>query len=181
VNTRLLVALLLLLGCNCISTNHAGRPGGGDAMITLADKSHLHAELLSVTPNDLYYLSAQRVWRCPLDELRSVRVEGYDMTAGKIVTLALFGAADVGVTVLWASAGCWQLAVPAIPLLLIGTAVALSSELPVKHRYPLTEGSRTQLALYCRYPQGLTDVQWQELLSFHRQDKFLSPGAGPKP
>lgn len=180
-NRHLAVALLLLLGCTCISTNQAVRPGGDDARITLADRASLQGELLAVTQADLYFLSAQRVWRCPLTELRNVRIEGYDMKAGKYVILALFGVADATLTVFWASTGCWPMALPAIPLLAAGAWASLNSGPRSDHRFPLTESSRSQLALYCRYPRGSSDAQWQELLSFYHQDRFLQPGESSRP
>jgi hypothetical protein len=34
---------------------------------------------------------------------------------------------------------------------------------------------RDRLRLYCRYPQGLTQDQWRELIAYHSQLDFLDP------
>jgi hypothetical protein len=171
----------LLLSCACISTNRAIRPGGDSSKITLKDRMSLGAELLAVTTTDLYFVSNRQVWRTPLADVASVRVEGYGLQVQRYVTLGLYGAADVVLSAYLASVGCWQGPVLFIPLYLVGVASSLSGIPHISFQAPLDDGTRCQLALYCRYPRSLTDAQWQELLRFYHQDTFLSPGDLLKP
>ena len=45
-------------------------------------------------------------------------------------------------------------------------------------RYEVTANGnlKEKLSLYCRYPQGLNDEQWQKLLKEAGQTEFARPG-----
>jgi hypothetical protein len=171
----------LLLSCACISTNRAIRPGGDAVRIILKNGARYHAELLAVTVADLYFLSDQHVWRSPLADSTRVRVEGYNLRTWKYVTLSAIGAVDAVIGLYSADICCLPFAFVPLPFLVGGAWWALRDEPRIDFRFPLTDSRMAQLALYCRYPQGLTDAQWQELLRFYHQDTFLSPGDLPKP
>ena len=181
VKRRAAVALLLLLGCSCISTSQAVRPGGDDAVVTLNSGVSHHVELLAVTHGDLYFLHCQHVWRCPLADLSRVRVEGYNLRTAKYVALGTSGLVDAGISVAAIALNAWPLAPIPAALFLVGACISLTSGPRTGFSGPLTDSARARLALYCRYPQGLTEEQWVELLGFFHQDGFLVPGGVPKP
>jgi len=180
-NRQTAVAFLLLLGCACISTNQAIRPGGDSGRIALKDRTSFQAELLALTSEDLYFVRDQQVWRAPLADVAGVRVEGYGLKTAKSVTLGVLGAADASLCVVLASGGCWQFSAFAIPLYVAGVWWSLSAGPRLRFRTPLDDYARCQLALYCRYPRSLTGEQWKELLSFYHQDGFVVPGGLPTP
>ena len=170
------VAFILLLGCACISTNKMVRPGGDTARIAMRDRTCGRAELLAVTPADLYYLRDERVCRAPLVDIISVHIEGRSLRTRKYVTLGVIGAADAALSAYSVFTGCWPFGVVATPVFVGGAWWALRDEPRVEFRAPLTDSAMAQLALYCRYPRSLADAQWQELLRFYHQDTFLSLG-----
>ncbi len=175
------LAMLLVLGCACISTNHAVKPGGDVARIALRNGTNFPAELLAVGQNDLYFLNNRRVWRTPLAEVTSVHVEGYSLKGAKYAVLGLFGAADVALSVFAFAQGGWPFGAIVLPLFAAGMYISTSSEPRVDFRPPLSLSSRGRLAAYCRYPNELTSTQWQELLTYYHQDRFDGPADMPRP
>jgi hypothetical protein len=175
------VALILLLGCACISTNQMVRPGGDTARITMRDRTCCKAELLALTPVDLYYLRDLRVCCAPLADIISVHIEGYSLRTWKYVTLGVVGAADAVLGVCAANMCSLPFGFVPVPFLIGGAWWALRDEPRVEFRAPLTDSAIAQLAIYCRYPRSLADAQWQELLRFYHQDTFLSFSDSPKP
>ena len=180
-NRQAVAVLLLLLGCACISSNQAIRPGGDEARIALKNGVRHNAELLAVTQTDIYFVSDQHVWRSPLADITSVHVEGYSLRTWKYVTLGVLGAADAALVWISFSNSTRDLAGVFSGLFVAGALWTLLDEPSVDFRPPLAEEAGAQLALYCRYPRSLADEQWQELLRFYHQDTFLSPGESPKP
>jgi hypothetical protein len=172
---RAAVALLLLLGSACISTKQAVRPGGDDAVVTFSSGASHRVELLAVTQDDLYCLRGQRVWRYPLADLSSVHVEGYSLRRRKLIPLGFAGVADAAIGAALIGLGVWPLAVLPAALFVVGAYTSLDSEPRTGFGGPLTDSARVRLALYCRYPRGLADRQWRELMNYCRQDEFLGP------
>jgi hypothetical protein len=179
-NRCIWAAFALLLGCACITTNQAIRPGGDEATIAFRDGTRCPAELLALTQTDLYFLRNQQVWRSPLAELSGVHVNGYGLRPAKYAVFGLFGAADLALSTYSFLTGCWPFGAITIPFLAGSVFLSRATDPPVDFRVPLGDHARSQLAPYCRYPQGLSDAQWQQLLSFYHQDQFAPPNGAPE-
>ncbi len=179
-NRCIWAAFALSLGCACVTTNQAIRPGGDEATIAFNDGTRCPAELLALTQTDLYFLRNQQVWRSPLADLSRVHVNGYGVRPAKNVALGLFGAANLALSAYsFLTSGCWPFGAITIPFYVGSVFLSRATDPPVDFGAPMGDRAKSQLALYCRYPQGLSDAQWQQLLSFYHQDQFAAPGGSP--
>lgn len=176
-----LVCLLLLL-CSCFSSVEVTKPGGDEAVVTLSDGDRVRVELLALTDTSLLYVRDNAVWRTGLADVCRVHVEGYSVRTNKmgaaVFISLLIGAVCIDMVL---HTNYWYFAVPPAVGYAYGMPMLLGQNPKVDFSSPLDTSARQQLALYCRYPQGLTDGQWQELLHFYHQDAFLQPGDLPKP
>ncbi len=180
-NTRQAVSLSLLLVCACIGTKYA-KPTGENARIVLKDGMRLNAELLAVTPDNLYLICNGRVCRSPLRDVSRVHVAGLTLIREKCLALGLIGVADA-FTAWYSTAACGQFypaaVIPAV--FAVGAASTLEAEPKVDFGQPFRPEELELLALYGRYSRGLTDAQWQELLDSYEQSDFATPGGSPGP
>jgi hypothetical protein len=180
---RLKTVLLcgILVVCACVSPVRVTKPGGDNAVVVFRQGGSARVELLAVTDSSLFFLRDNAVMRTALADISRVRVAGYSVATGKYVALGAISIVNAAFCVWVMSRGIWQFVAATVPLWGLGTWWLLSDEPRVDFRSPFDTGAREQLALYCRYPQGLTDEQWQELLRFYDQDAFLSSGDMPRP
>lgn len=171
----------ILCVCACVSPVRVTKPGGDNAVVEFRQGGMTRVELLSVTDSSLYFIRDHAVTRAALADLSHVRIEGYSIRTQKYVALGLIGLVSTVICVDMAFHSAWHFAAVTAMLWVAGTSLLLRGEPQVDFRPPLDDTVRQQLSLYCRYPQGLTDAQWQELLRFYHQGGFLSPGDLPKP
>jgi hypothetical protein len=163
------------------------KPVGDNAVVTFRPGGKATVELLAVTDSSLFFVHHAAVTRAALADVSQVSVEGYGANegygarTGKWVALGCISLVNaafcVDVIFHWA----WYFALAAVPFWVAGTRLVMRDATQLDFRPSMDESAIAQLALYCRYPQGLTDAQWQELLSFYSQDTFLSPGDEPRP
>jgi hypothetical protein len=184
--TVILCAVLVV--CACVSPVRVSKPGGDDAVVAFRQGGAARVELLAVTDFDLFFVRDNAVTRTALADISRVRVEGYSTRTRKYTALWCIGlvstvtCVDMAIhNIAYNAVYAMHFAAVTAMLCAAGTALLLRSEPQVDFRSPFDSGALEQLALYCRYPQGLTDAQWQELLRFYHQDTFLSPGDLPKP
>lgn len=175
----LLCALLSVFAC--VSPVREIKPGGDDAVVTFRNGGEGLVELLALSDSSPFFIRDDQVWQSALADVSRIRVKGYSERTGKDWAA---GCTDLFIAVLCLDViahDAWYFAVAPASGCIVGTPVLFRDEPQVDLRPPLDATARQRLALYCRYPQGLTDAQWQELLGFYHQDTFLSSGDSLKP
>ncbi|MCX6842008.1 MAG: hypothetical protein NTX53_07005 [candidate division WOR-3 bacterium] len=177
--TVILCAVLVV--CACVSPVRVTKPGGDDAVVAFRQGGTARVELLAVSDSNLLFVRDNAVTRAALADISRVRVEGYSVRTNKYIALGCIGLVNTVICVDMAFHSAWHFAAVTAMLCVAGAHLLLRDEPRVDFRSPFDTGAREQLALYCRYPQGLTDEQWQELLRFYHQDAFLSSGDMPRP
>jgi hypothetical protein len=172
---------LLLLFCACVSPVQVTKPGGDTALVTFGEGGTAWVELLAISDSGLVFIREGRVWKSALADASRIAVEGYSLRTGKRMATGCIGVviAAACVDVIMHSAGYF--APVFASFYAVGTYLLFKDEPRVDFRAPFDADARQQLPLYCRYPQGLSDAQWHELLQFYHQDTFLSPGDLPRP
>jgi len=172
---------LLLLFCACVSPVQVTKPGGDTAVVTFGDGGKARVELLAVSDSSLTFIRENRVWKSALADISRIAVEGYSLRTGKYVATGCIGVVIAAACVDVIAHYAWYFAPVFASFYAAGTYLLFKDEPRVDFRAPFDADARQRFPLYCRYPQGLTDAQWQELLRFYHQDTFLSPDGTPRP
>jgi hypothetical protein len=174
---RGMVLLALLSACGCISLNQFARPGGETAAVVFRTGSSASAELLAVDDVNLYCVEADHVVRIPVADISRVRVDSrparsWGVSGRTWRNASLIAAGVVGVVFAIDAFMHVRETFILAPLLTVppGLLIGLQPEPPLS--FTLDPWERNQLVLYCRYPQGLTEAQWQELLAAYGQTGF---------
>lgn len=166
-------AALLLLFCACVSPVKVTKPGGDYAGLFFAQGTSYEVELLTVTDTSLLFATQGRVWQAPLTDVLRIHIQGYSLKTEKTAFLVGLGLADAFFVALMLKSGSPWLS-PLLAGVMVGSVFwTMSGEPRVDFRPPLTPRDREQLALYCRYPQGLDGPQRQKLLKHYGQFGFL--------
>lgn len=176
-NYRVLAVCLLALACvSCTATLNRREPWGEKVRVSSRGifGQHWDVELLAVSDSMLYYddqglVSCQR-W----DQVQAVRVLAYRSQRALrwlcwLPTLAL--------GVMWftdANHPNNHGEAAEAALLTVFTGVILYTTGPHStFGSPPSARDLERLRLFARYPQGLTDAQWQELLRARGQEDFI--------
>ena len=177
----------VLVVCACVNPVQVTKPVGDNAVVTFRQGNKATVELLSVTDSSLFFVHHAAVTRAALSDISQVRVQGYGTNEGysartaKWVPLGFTSLVNAAFCVDVIFHGAWYFALAAVPFWVAGTKLIMRDVTQIDFRPPMDDSAKAQLALYCRYPQGLTDEPWQELLRHHRQDAFLAPGDLSRP
>jgi hypothetical protein len=134
-------------------------------------------ELLVVSDSVLHVVQGGRISIVHLSDVENVYVHGYRLSGPQM----MLGAAPLlflegMVAYVTFSEGwfrwCGMFSAILIPLT-IHTFARGSGEPETSFSSPFDEAKVRKLKLYVRYPQGLTDQQWNSLLRFHGQRDFV--------
>lgn len=167
--------VILTLICSCaIGTVKVTKPYGESAIITLKNTAELRGELLAISDNLLYYHMSNKLYVTRIVDINEIFILEYTnrqsyKACAVVPSLAVEGcvaavAFDVGQP-LWGF-----ISILTMPLTIWSTS---GGNPQVKFEFPLKEKNMKKLRLYCRYPQGLTDKQWEELIEYFDQEGFI--------
>jgi hypothetical protein len=166
--------LCVIIFCTCTSSVRVLKASGETAILTLNNDTQYVGELITVTDTTLFFNYLGTIFQVPFSEVKNVYVKGYSLKGQKVGATVLLMLIDGTIVVLGITSGnlWWSFAFGAlIPLTLI---TFRTSDPKVDFSPSLTDNDLEQLRLYCRYPQGLAQEQWEDLLSYYQQDDFKS-------
>jgi len=166
----------VLLLCGCVSTVNVNKPQGDRAGVELRQGPLGAVELLGVDDTFLYFDQSALLCRARLADVARVNVAGYSLKTDRAASaVLLIGYGGLMTAALAASMTVVAL-LPAAWTAATGYFVLTGDrDLRTDFRSPFEPQDREQLRLYCRYPQGLTQDQWRELVRQHAQIDFLDP------
>lgn len=159
----------------CVSPVKVTKPGGDGAVVRFRQGGSTRVELLAVSDSNLLFVRDNAVTRAALVDISFVRVDGFGARTERRRALACFGVVNTPFCAVAACHSAWPFVAATAVLSLVGAGLLRRDEIQFDFRFPLDAGAREQLPLYGRYPQGLTDARWQELLGFYGQDDFVTP------
>ena len=177
--TCLQLLVILVLVCSCaIGTVKVTKPYGETAIITLRNTEKLKGELLAISDTLLYYYMPNKLYITRIVDIKKIFILEYTnrrslKMCAIIPSLAIEGC--VAVVAFSVDQSCWGyisiVTMVVTALSITGGNPQVDFELPVKEN---DEGNDMEkLRLYCRYPQGLSDKQWEELIYYSDQEGFI--------
>jgi hypothetical protein len=180
---RLATALLcaVFVVCACVIPAQVAKPSGDNAVVAFRQGDRARVELLAVTDSSLFFVYSATVSRAALTDVSQVHVAGYGARPGECVALGCVSLVNVVFCLDVIGHNAWYFALPIVPFWMAGAAWVRRDATRASFQSPMDKNAKAQLALHCRYPQGLTDAQWQELFGFYHQNDFTAPGDLPKP
>jgi hypothetical protein len=172
----LMIMTFVLLLCSCASSVNVLKPEGETASIELYNSQAPVGEILAVSDSMLYFMYANKINVVDLSYVRKIFVHGYSISPGTKMLAAippLFLEGLVMAVAFSEEAPAWgYISIGAMVLTIYGISTGNPK---VSFSPPLKEKELKKLKLYCRYPQGLTLEQWNELLRLNGQEDFLRP------
>lgn len=173
--TCLQLLVILVLFCSCaIGTVKVTKPYGETAIITLQNTEKLKGELLAISDTLLYYYMPNKLYITRIVDIKEIFILEYtnrqSLKVGALLpSLPIEGC--VAAVAFDVNQPTWGL----ISLLTMAvTVLSITGGNPqVDFERPIKESDMEKLRLYCRYPQGLTDKQWEELMNYIVQEGFI--------
>ena len=159
----------------CVSPVKVTKPGGDGAVVRFRQGGSTRVELLAVSDSNLLFVRDNAVTRAALVDISFVRVDGFGARTERRRALACFGVVNTPFCAVAACHSAWPFVAATAALTVVGAKLLGREKLRFDFRSPFDTGARGQLALHCRYPQGLNDAQWRQLLGFYGQDDFVTP------
>lgn len=156
----------------CTSSVNFLKPQGEKISIRFADGQNITGELLTIHDSVIFTESDGLMYKIQREKISNIYVFDYSLQKEKIITLIP--------TILISS---W-LAIKGFhgdnrdQRLLLGVSASLQiasiffGDPKVNFSHPFNDKNLDKLKLYCRYPQGLTEKQWIEVLSYNKQENF---------
>jgi len=151
------------------------QPTGGNATIVDREYDEFNAEILSLDSTYLYFQLENSLYQMDLKKIRKITVLGYSLKSEKVA--ALFPLMLLDVLLATAAYSDDLLFENWVGNLAVAHATASLVSIflgnpKVTFKPPLKEQDSNKLRLYCRYPQGLSEEQWLEILVYYRQKDF---------
>lgn len=167
------IIFVCLLLTSCTSSVQKIGPLGGDAWVENSYYDVVTGEILAVDDSCVYYIYEESVYKAPLTKTRKIYIRGYSLLSEKLISvtpLMLFNTAII----LSEGTSEYNGILRAFPLFsAIVTVISIVIGNPeVEFKPPLTDRQLEKLKLYCRYPQGLDHLQWNEVLMSYGQMDF---------
>lgn len=161
------------LFCSCASRVNVLKPEGEKATLTLPNLAVLEIEILAISDSLLYVTNGKKIIIAHLSDVRSVHIHGYRVPRASKVLAAIPPVLFEGIVMLTAL-GVDQPVWGMIAMITIGGTIYgfTSGDPKVNFSFPLEINELEKLRLYCRYPQGLTNEQWKDLLQQLNQEDF---------
>jgi len=179
--SRLLFSLLLastsLGGCGSAPAVVRTDPGGEPVRLLLASGAQFNGELLAVNPDALFLAGSRGgMFEVPLADVRSVVVGRFQATEKRLALLVVGTATAVLGLALWNDPEDDFKQFGRVSFLLGAGGLYKAAQQPGRFRAPLDAAAVNRLRLHSRYPQGLTELQWQALLAGSGQEGFRAVG-----
>jgi hypothetical protein len=170
-----LLVILAISACIAPITTESLKPEGDQATINVKNSGNQTVELLAISDSNLYVLNKNKIHLISINDLRRIQIYGYDVETGTKIMGALPALALETIILLVAISEEQSTWAGIAALSMVGTTALWVAGGP-KQNYtaPFSQSDIKQLQLYCRYPQGLPENRWAELLQFHHQDEFYS-------
>jgi hypothetical protein len=171
--SSIIIIALLVNACAPTITTESLKPEGDKATLFLKNNKNYEVELLSITESQICLIYSNKITLVMTSRIESIIIHGYDVTTGQKISGALPALALEAIILLVASSVDQTTWMAIAGLSMVGTLVLWLNAGP-KQKYisPFSESDLETLKLYCRYPQGLSDLKWSVLLKFHNQDDF---------
>jgi len=164
----------ILLFCSCVSMVKVRKPLGDRATLKLRNLEKHKVELLAISDSLLYVTDDKEISIAHFSDIRNVYIHGYRVHPGlKVLTAipALLLEATVMIVALDVGQNGWGLV---SVIAMAGTIDGFATGDPkVYFSFPAKNEEIEKLKLYCRYPQGLTDEQWERMLQHFKQKEFV--------
>ena len=152
-------------------------PQGDAAVVTISQKEY-NGELLTIYNDTLIFLHSEHIFAVPLTDINKVCVEGYSRQKDKAWSGAMMGMAAILTISMGSGVGIFEEFPTAAyliylpPLVLIPYSVFTGD--PDMDFLPARDKDfNDRIRLYCRFPQGLNQLQVQSLLAYYGQAEFM--------
>lgn len=168
-----------MIFCSCTSPVNVLKPFGESASLRHIDARY-RGELIAVNDSMLVLEYNAKLYAVPLSEAKHVYIHDYSLKNIKTVPMVLV--TGINIVLLGHEIASEDGGPPGIIifglLTYLGANSISSGDPKVDFSPPLGEKDLKKLKLYSRYPQGLTQQQWRELLQHYGQKDFqrLTPG-----
>ena len=173
-----IIIFICLLFASCTSTVQNISPSGGDAWVENSYYDIVTGEILAVDDSCVYHVYEEAVYRVPLSKISKIYIRGYSQLSEKYLSVTPLILMETAF-IFSSGSSEWDDKVKKYTLisevLTIGSLLIGNPE--VNFKPPLTDKQMEKLKLYCRYPQGLDDLQWNEVLLYYGQTEFKSVAA----
>ena len=154
---------------SCVSPVKVMKPEGDKAIIVVDNYREYRAELLAVNDTSLIFDNSGRLYSIGWDQVKSVSVIGYNPRFYALPGFYI-------ITDLIAGPALLQIYPPIGVLAFVHAGCIMMSLYDQSQHSFFKPGSlakdRERLKPYCRYPQGLTEPQWREVLTVYEQEGF---------
>jgi hypothetical protein len=175
---RMIAAAALALAClSCTATLNRQQPWGEKVRVTSNRNlmEYRDVELLAVNDSMIYYDEKGLITCQKWDQVWSVRVLAY---GSQQVVRWLCWLPTLALGIVWfadaSHPGNQGEAVAAATLTAFTGMIMYMTGPHASFGSPPSVGDLERLRLFARYPQGLTDAQWRELLGVRGQKEFLA-------
>ncbi|MGB9588591.1 MAG: hypothetical protein ACPL7O_10475 [Armatimonadota bacterium] len=173
---NLLVLLLLMFSAACGPSEYMLKSGGDTANIKARSGNKLTGELLCIQDSSIYIVTRvqkQTILRLGVIDVEQIEVEGYANRTWVTPVILFQVIPTVLFTIAAASAHVDHpevaLLIFGVPTLITYVAFEASTPAPPNSEWPTKVGDIQHLQRYCRFPQGLTPDQLQQLLHSYNQ------------
>jgi hypothetical protein len=144
------------------------KPQGENVSFRLTDGQNITGELLTVDDSVIFNGSDGLLYKIQKGKISNIHLFDYSLQKKKMVSMIPTILVSGGLAILgfhWDSPA-QRVILGASALLQI--AAIFSGDPKVNFSSPFLD----KLKLYCRYPQGLTEEQWEDILRYNKQDDF---------
>jgi len=131
---------------------------------------------LEINDKDIFFLYSGKLIEIPVKDIRKIHVHGYSLRAWKLWPTLIFSVITNAIAFSVVSENADKevfAAVIFIPPLLLLPYAYFTGDPQISFSVPLDKEEIKKLKPYCRYPQGLDQLQRKKLLILFKQEKFL--------
>lgn len=162
----------VIIFSSCKGPYRATTPTGVDAIVNFTSDSQLKGELLFMAADTVYLLSNRTLYAFNLDKVNSTRLIGVEMKNRDPILVGT-GIAGGVLAGLFYEDNNWEWGTVSMGLSLWAIISGFTGNQKYIIKAPFTEESKFRIKLHCRYPQGLNNDLYNQIVSYYTEKKPL--------
>jgi len=168
------ILLCIVLIFSCTSSVKVLKSHGENISIVFMDKGKYEGELLAIDDDMLFYESDGLLYKIKQENVAKIYVADYSLKNKKIATMLPTMLSSGLLAIIGFKGDDPEHKVVLVIAALLPIPAFFLGDPKVNFSTPFESDDLKKLKLYSRYPPGLTEEQWDQVLEYNNQDSFKS-------